>query len=223
MIDPAAQIPLFKPPRGGARKGAGRKRDPAKRPRVPHRKRPKLSRHHPVHAVLRVCGDVTNLRGPAFGTLKHCFRQGRARPGFRLVHFSVQSNHLHLIVEADDAVALARGMQALAIRIARSLNQVLSRTGPVFEDHYFAEQLKKPAQVRHTLRYVFRNAEHHTGRAPRGFDSRASEMFFEAKALPDDSPVAAPKTWLLTIGFRRVRGRPWPAREVLALRALGLE
>ena len=172
---------------------------------------------------MRIRADVTNLRGPAFGTLKHCFRKGRARPGFRLVHFSVQSNHLHLIVEADDEVALARGLQALAIRIAKNLNQVLSRTGRVFEDHYFAEQLKKPAQVRHTLRYVFRNAEHHSGRAPAGFDSRASEMFFEVKDLPEEAPVVGPKTWLLTIGFRRVRGRPWPAREVHALEALGLD
>ena len=161
---------------------------------------------------MRVRSDVTDLRGPAFGTLKHCFRKGRARPGFRLVHFSVQSNHLHLVVEADDEVALARGMQALAIRIAKSLNQVLSRHGPVFEDHYFAEQLRKPAQVRHTLRYVFRNAEHHTGRKSPGFDSRATEMFFESEALPDDAPIVKPKTWLLTIGWRRVRGKPWPAQ-----------
>ena len=210
MPDSQAQLGLFQPRRGGKRPGAGRKRDPSRRRQVPHRPRPALSRHHPVHAVLRVGADVTDLRGPAFGSLLASFRKGRERPGFRLVHFSVQSNHLHLLVEADDARALARGMQALAIRIAKGLNQILDRHGQVFEDHYFAEQMKSPAQVRHTLRYVFRNFEHHAGGVATGSDPRASERFFQAAALPPDAPVSAPKTWLLTIGWRREKGRPWP-------------
>ena len=201
-------LPLARPTRGGKRPGAGRKPNPAKRSRVPHRARPRLSRHHPVHAVLRVREDVTNLRGPAFGSLLASFSKGRERPGFRLVHFSVQSNHLHLLVEADDEVALARGMQALAIRIAKNLNQILDRHGQVFEDHYFAKQMRSPAQVRHTLHYVFRNAEHHAGAALAGPDSRSSERYLEAP-LPPDGPVAAPKTWLLTSGWRRERGKPW--------------
>ena len=204
------QLGLFAPRRGGMRVGAGRKPAAGKRARVAHRRRPRLSRHHPVHAVLRVREDVTNLRGPAFSTLLHCFKQGRARPGFRLVHFSVQSNHLHFIIEADDAPALARGMQALAIRIARNLNQILDRHGQVFEDHYFAAQMKSPAQVRHTLRYVFRNDEHHAGRALPGQDPRASEPYFGLAELPPDAPVAAAQTWLLTVGFRRERGKSWP-------------
>ena len=52
--------------------------------------------------MLRVRGDVSNLRGPAFGAVKDCFRKGRARPGFRLVHFSVQSNHVHAVAEGDE-------------------------------------------------------------------------------------------------------------------------
>ena len=210
------QLGLFRRARGGKRAGAGRKRNPDRRPKVPHRARPRLSRHHPVHVVLRLLGSVTNLRGPAFSTLLHCFRLGRSRPGFRLVHFSVQSNHLHLIVEADDRVALARGMQALAIRIAKNLNQVLFREGRVFEDHYFAEQLKSPAQVRHTLRYVFRNVEHHEKSSLAGADPRASEMYFELRELPEDAPVAAASSWLLTVGWRRERGKPWGAPMVEA-------
>jgi REP element-mobilizing transposase RayT len=159
-----------------------------------------------VHAVLRVRDDVTNLRGPVFSTLLFCFRAMKRRAGFRLVHFSVQSNHIHLIVEASDERALSRAMQSLAIRIARNLNQVLTRRGRVFDDHYFSEQLKGPRQVRHTLRYVFRNFEHHTGR--KGPDGRASEMYLQVREVPPHAPVALPRTWLLTVGWRRIKGRP---------------
>jgi putative transposase len=58
----------------------------------------------------------------------------RERDGCRVVHFTVQSNHLHVIAEARDAMALARGVQALSIRIARAVNRVLGRRGPVFAD-----------------------------------------------------------------------------------------
>ena len=180
---------------GGARKGAGRKRGR----RVSHHRRPRLRRHHPVHTILRT--GVTNLRsGPAFGIVRRCLRAACSKLGFRIVHFSVQSNHLHLIVEADDEVRLARGMQGLAIRIAKALNLALSRTGRVFDDHYFAEQIRSPAQARHTLRYVLRNVEHHSGRRLDTPDSRASE----------GAPLAAPQTWLLRIGFRVARGKARP-------------
>jgi REP element-mobilizing transposase RayT len=147
--------------------------------------------------------DVTNLRGPAFGTVLHCFRAVAGRPGFRIVHYSVQSNHLHLIVEAEDTHALSRGVQALAIRLAKNLNQALSRTGQVFSDHYFAEQMKSPAQARHTLRYVLRNIEHHRGRKLDRPDSRSSSVYFDVEAVPIDAPVVAPQTWLLRAGWRR--------------------
>ena len=152
-----------------------------------------------------------SLRGKrAFRVVLACLEAARERAGTRIVHFSVQSNHIHLIVEAHDEHRLARGMQSLAIRIAKNVNQVLSRRGAVFEDHYFAEQMRSPAQVRHTLRYVLRNAEHHSGR--RGVDGRASEIYLDVEELPSRAPVTRPRCWLLAIGWRRARGRPWPGQ-----------
>src|SRR3954467_11417376 len=109
---------------GGPRKGAGR---PKNRPStVPHLRRPKLSRHHPVHVTLRLVPALQSLRS------RQCYRavlpalaEARERADFRVVHLSVQSNHLHLIAEADDREALSRGMQGLGIRVAKSLNGAL--------------------------------------------------------------------------------------------------
>src|SRR5207253_2092423 len=91
------------------------------------------------------------------------------RAGFRLVHFSVQHNHVHLIVEADDNRSLSCGVQSIAIRMARSLNRWLRRTGKVFVERYHAHVLKTPSETRAALAYVILNLNHHfdqRGRRP---------------------------------------------------------
>ena len=92
--------------RGGYRPGSGRPKKPGAG--VAHVRRPKLAPRHPVHVTARVRDEAARLRSRAcFRVVASCIGNGCEREGFRLVHFSVQSNHLHLIVEADDAVALA--------------------------------------------------------------------------------------------------------------------
>jgi hypothetical protein len=113
--------------RGGAREGAGRPRKLGAG--VPHRERPALSRHHPVHVTLRVRQETQSLRGSReFRCLRRALAAARERLGFRLVQYSVQGNHLHLIAEANDCTAwrfdipegvLARGVQAVNSRGAR--------------------------------------------------------------------------------------------------------
>src|SRR5712692_4400514 len=103
---------------GGRRKGAGRKpKGPLRL--VSHKKRPVHVARYPLHAVLRTRPDVPGLRKRA---VMEELRQG-LRGNFRLVHYSVQGNHLHLVVEAEDKLALSRGMQGLAVRVARAINR----------------------------------------------------------------------------------------------------
>src|SRR6266568_3894393 len=107
--------------RGGYREGAGRPEKPGAG--VPHRPRGPLKARHPVHVTVRVRDDVAKLRSRAcFRAIAPALAAGRERFGFRLVHFSVQANHLHLVAEADDGRALARGMQGLGVRVAKALN-----------------------------------------------------------------------------------------------------
>ena len=194
---------------GGWRRGAGRKRDP--RSGVRHVARPKLSRHEPVHLTWRVARDLPNLRRPELmAELRQAFDAGKQRFGFRLVEFSVQADHLHLIAEADDRCALSRGMRALGVRVARCLNRALKRTGRVFSDRFHARQLKTPTEVRNALRYVLNNALHH-GRRPALPDPCSSGPAFDGwrdrfvAALPA-APVCAARSWLLRVGWRK-RGR----------------
>src|SRR5262245_2747607 len=147
--------------RGGARKGAGRP-PKGRRPGVHHRRREALARHTPVHVTLSVRSHVSTLRnGKMFRALERAFVQGCDRFSFRLTHYSVQTNHMHLLVEASDATALSRGMQGLAIRMAKAVNRVLGAKGKVFADRYHARALKTPREVRRALAYVLLNARRH--------------------------------------------------------------
>ena len=131
-------------------------------------RRPALAARHPVHVTTRVCGEAARFRTKAcFAVVARCIGMGCVREGFRLVHFSVQSNHLHLIVEASDSVALARGIQGLCVRIARAVNRVLGRRGKVFADRYHARALRSPTEVANAIDYVLGNTMIHAARRGR--------------------------------------------------------
>src|SRR6185436_14700651 len=114
----------------------------------------------------------------AWAVLRAAFRRGKDRFGFRLVQFSVQTNHLHLICEAEDKRALSRGMQGLAIRIARRMNRLAERKGKLFADRYHASILKSPTQVRRALVYVLHNVAHHNPELTGGIDVYSSAPYF---------------------------------------------
>ena len=151
----------FPPTRGGKRPGAGRKRV-APRPRVPHRTRPPLASRFPVHVTVRLVAGLPRLRGPGPAkVLKAAFVRGCNKGVFRICQFSVQGNHVHLVCEASDEMALARGIQGWKICVARRLNEYWGRKGPLFDDRYHAVILTTPRQTRHSLVYVLQNGRRH--------------------------------------------------------------
>jgi REP element-mobilizing transposase RayT len=199
--------------RGGYRPGAGRPRKPGAG--VPHRRRPVLKRRTALHITVRVRDDVAHLRRSRMvKALAAAFRGGCAKAGYRLCHFSVQGNHIHLIVEADDAAALAVGMKGWSVRVARAINRVMGRKGKVFRDRYHAVLLRTARQVRAALCYVLQNARRHgltveTGRpdpysSAWWFTGWQHERWRAGLAPPPEGPtVVAAEGWLLTAGWRR--------------------
>ena len=118
---------------GGKRRGAGRKPN-GDRAGVPHRVREPVGAGHPMHVTVRMVRGLPSMRTRRVReVLMGAFRSGCARFGFKLVHFSIQSNHLHLIAEASGRVALMRGMKGLLVRIARRLNKFWGRKGRVVQ------------------------------------------------------------------------------------------
>jgi REP element-mobilizing transposase RayT len=137
------------------------------------------------------------------------------RGEFRVCHYSIQRDHLHLIVEAAGKQALGRGMKSVAARVARAVNRVFGRKGPVLFGRYHLSVLQSPRQVRNAIAYVLLNVRKHwrqqNGVAPPvRLDAASSGAWFDGWTRPPpvteaSSPreVARPRTWLLAKGWRR--------------------
>jgi REP element-mobilizing transposase RayT len=164
---------------GGARPNAGRKRSP--RSNTPHRARPVHRAGEPVHVTLRA--RIAPLRSQfVFPSVRLAVMRAarRAPERFRIVHYSVQRDHLHLLVEACDARALSSGVRGLAIRIARYVNDLLGRRGPLWSDRWHGHALRTPREVRNALVYVLANFRKHSRHPLRaGIDPYSSARWFD--------------------------------------------
>jgi REP element-mobilizing transposase RayT len=177
-----------------------------------------------LHVVVRTHAAVRNLRRKQVQkAFAHATRRVAERAGgFRAVHVSLQRNHVHFLIEASDRMQLARGMQALQIAAARRINRLMKRRGAVFTDRYHASPIASPRQAHHALAYVLNNWRRHgehlarehagsrldpfaTGRHVSGWTGYAAAPARPATNDDDQTSlwVAAPRTWLLTTGWRR--------------------
>jgi putative transposase len=224
------QQELFR--RGGKRKGAGRK-PKGKHAGSPHARRPTIKPYH----ALRVVPAVGSMRRRSmYKAMRDASIIAAIRARFRIVHISIQRTHIHMLAEADDQFALARGMQGFQISAARNINTVLGldkyrrRRGSVFSDRYHVEVITSPKRARHALSYVLNNwRKHRENQAglPSTWlvDPFSTGILFpdwqelEDKALMwpiretyDPLMVFRPRSWLLREGWK-IHG-PISAREV---------
>ena len=158
--------------------------------------------------TLRAAPDLPSLREQRlFPSLRSALARS-SRAAFRVLEFSVQRDHVHMLVESDGSTAaFARGVQGLAIRLAKAVNRALARHGRVWGERYHARKLATPREVRNALVYVLQNARKHLPYF-RGLDSRSSAPWFSGwktarETARAPSPVARARTWLAAVGWRR--------------------
>jgi REP-associated tyrosine transposase len=218
------QQSLFR--RGGKRRGAGRKPS-GPRAKERHEARPNFKPYHALHVVMRVVRAVGSLRRrDMYKAIRHASLAAARSGRFRIVHASLQRNHVHMLVEAEHKTALARGMQGFLISAAKHINAALggdgeSRRGKVFDDRYHLEVIRTPTQARHSISYVLNNWRHH--REDRGELSGTwlVDPFSSAIQFPDwverqdetwmwpiregydPLVVFRPTTWLLGEGWKK--------------------
>jgi putative transposase len=202
--------------RGGKRRGAGRKPIGPRR-RVPHRRREAFSAHQPLHVTMRILDEVGRLRiRKVLRAIAQAMAVVAGRTDFRMVHCSIQDNHLHAMCEANSREALSSGIAAFKTSAGRRINRHLDRGGTVFADRYHVEIVRTPTQARAALCYVMNNWRKHG--ADRGsqawVDPFSTGMHFRGWretpqiAIPPDAellPYTPPKTWLLREGWKKCR------------------
>ena len=202
--------------RGGPRRGAGRPR--GARPRVMHRPRERIVARVPVHVTIRLRRGIPTLAPAAVrATVPIIVGEACVRHGFRVVHYSIQRDHLHLLIEAQNNRSIACGMKSVGARIGKLANRLFQRSGKVLDGRYHLRPLRTPLEVRRALRYVLLNHRHHAAqrrnsrihrRAARhrirrvpGAGSTAGSRYRPSE--PEGREVAPARTWLLQTGWRR--------------------
>jgi REP element-mobilizing transposase RayT len=189
---------------------------------VGHVRRERFAGRFPQHVTLRIVPGLPSLRRyHPLRVVRAAIVKGGRKDDFRIVEFNLLSNHLHLIVEADGAEALARGMQGFNVRVARGINRAVGRTGSLFAERYHCRALRTPTEVRHAVRYVLLNQRHHIARAGARSSSSVLDRYSSAawfdgwkspvrahepwqrELLAMSRPTAEATVWLLTTGWKR--------------------
>jgi REP element-mobilizing transposase RayT len=201
---------------GGKRKGAGRK-PKGEKAGVAHRPRAEFKARFPVHVTIKLMGGLPSLRHlETRDVILDCLERAKERFGMRVIHFSVQTNHIHLIIEAEDRDSITRGMKGLQVRFARNMNRHWSRRGRVFADRFHDHVLRTPREVRNAIAYVLHNSRQHGVRFRDGPDPYSSGQWFpdwidfhHPEPVHDDvRPISPARTWLARVGWRRHGAMP---------------
>ena len=133
------QQPLYFGDKNGQRRGDPRRRKrtrgvklgrPPKGPRSSerHKEREAFKPNQPLHVTLRAIDQVGRLRtAAAYRAIREALIMTLWRESCRVVHLSIQHNHVHLLVEAESREALSRGMQGFQISAAKHINAEISK------------------------------------------------------------------------------------------------
>jgi REP element-mobilizing transposase RayT len=218
----SAQLELFVKKK--RRRGApplGRRVRPERIGFASHLTRPEHDAEQPLHVTLRRVAMGPWFRAERVHLAIVAQLANAKRRGIRVLHYSVQDDHLHLMVEGGDRADLAKKLRFLISRIALAVNRVAGRRGSLFRDRYHRRDLASPRQVRNVIRYILFNTRKHAD-GYESLDRMSSAPWFDrwdpenapdpelvAQARvhwPTGSPIATPRTWLARAGWLRGSG-----------------
>jgi len=222
----------------------GRRPRPERRGFVAHSTRDEHDRNHPVHVSMRRVKLAPSLREERIFRAILLQLARAKRNGVRVVHYSVQRDHLHLIVEGKNRGDLSAQMRKLFSRIALAVNAIAKRRGRLFRDRHHREELDGPTKTRNALVYVlFNDRKHHaqnggaiTEEFLQELDDHSSVAWLDARDWnerarpPPDviarlrgrdadiegqgAPRSAPQTWFAQAGWRIRGGGPLDVHEL---------
>lgn len=202
---------------GGKRKGAGRKNRSGT---LNHLKRQRVNPKAPIHVTMKLREGLPNIQCPEMHEkFKSGLRKAKAL-GLRVIHYTVERNHIHMMIECSNNSSLSRGMKSLGASFGRAIRAFAGGKGPVFKERFHMRVVKTPMEVRNVIAYVLTNTSKHHKMAP-GPTPYSSGMYFsewkkllgrragpvlrEFVPITTDLPefLCEPKSWLAREGWRK--------------------
>lgn len=147
------QMSLLNPKRSG--------RKPLHDRGIRHVKRDRITKLTSMHITIKVRENKADIKSKKIlNALHHAIWRARLKR-IRVIHYTLEFNHVHLLVEADCHKVMHRGMQAFGISIAKAINKFKMKTGQVYKNRYHLKKITNPVQLKNVLHYIFHNGVHH--------------------------------------------------------------
>lgn len=140
-------------------KRAGR---PAKNdPGIRHSSRMKFSKLTSFHLTIKVRENKADIQSKKLlKALHHAIARARLK-NLKVIHYTLEYNHVHLLVETNDHRILHAGMQALGISFSKAINKVKSLKGHVYKHRYHQRKIGSARELKNVLLYIFNNGKKH--------------------------------------------------------------
>src|SRR4051812_40222937 len=135
----------------------GRRPRPERVGMLPHSTRPEHDERHPVHVSMKRVRCAPSFRSQRLHVLLVAHFAAAVKRGIKVLHYSIQHDHLHLMIEGKDKKELANGLKLLFSRIAFAVNRVARRHGSLFRERHHRRALTTPTEVRRALVYIIFN------------------------------------------------------------------
>jgi REP element-mobilizing transposase RayT len=156
-------------------------------PGIRHTERPLIKKPSSLHLTIKVEKIKADIKNKTvLSILKRAIQNAR-KQGLRVIHFSLEYDHVHLLIEAENNTTLGKGMQAFGVTFSKAINRVRKTTGKVYKHRYHFKAITSPKQLKNVMSYIFKNGvKHGTSKSMlNGYNSikaeKKSHLFYKAK------------------------------------------
>lgn len=128
---------------------------------IRHTRRERITKQSALHFTIKVRenkADIKNKR--LLKILHHAIKRARLKK-LKVLHYSLEYNHVHLLVEARDNQIIHQGMQAFGISFAKAINKIKFLKGRVYKNRYHFRKITSLRDYKNVLLYIFRNGIKH--------------------------------------------------------------
>ena len=138
-------------------KNAGRKalHDPG----IRHTSRALISRPSALHLTIKLKkADIQNK--VVLRILKHAIFRSRLQ-GLKVIHFSLEYDHVHLYVECGDNHVLGKSMKAFGVSFVKGINKYKKSLGSLYKYRYHLHIIKSAREAKNVINYILKNGIKH--------------------------------------------------------------
>ena len=134
---------------------------------IRHISRDPIKRLTALHLTIKIIRDKAGLKNKAMlKVLQQAIVKARGK-GLAVIHYTLEFDHIHLLVESGDHQELGKAMQSLGVSLSMAINRLRKAKGRVFKTRYHLRKLKTPTEIKNVISYILNNTiKHRASKTP---------------------------------------------------------